>query len=439
MFPYIVVSPAYFAGRIQLGGLMQTASAFSSVQEALSIFITVYRDLAEWRAVIERLAGFDAAIAAARAAAATPPVVSVVKRKDGDAVDIDTLMVKLPNGAPLVEAHDVVIAAGDRVLVTGPSGSGKSTLFRAIAGIWPFGAGTITVPENARVMILPQRPYLPIGSLEAAVTYPAPPGTFDRGRMAEVLAAVGLPALAGRLDEEAHWNRMLSLGEQQRLGIARAILLAPDYLFLDEATASLDEPAEAALYHLLQERLPQRPSFRSATARPCRSSTGGGSSSCARMDGAGSGRQPSPRPRSDARHHQRAGHMSCCTTLCQAKRMPRAGRLPGDRQKETGGGSLRAAARRPEGQMDLLEVPEVQVDLEGGDDGGAAPVGAEATRVDRGDVAAGERSGLCAREYVAVRLREVGVVVAEVEGEHLVGEADADIPVGIFGQGGVKA
>jgi putative ATP-binding cassette transporter len=128
-------------------------------------------------------------------------------------------------------------------------------LFRAIAGTWPFGAGTIAVPRGAKLMTLPQRPYFPIGTLAAAVTYPAEPGTFAADRLAEVISAVGLPELAERLDEEAHWNRMLSLGEQQRLGIARAILQAPDYLFLDEATASLDEPAEAALYRLLAQRL----------------------------------------------------------------------------------------------------------------------------------------------------------------------------------------
>ena len=150
---------------------------------------------------------------------------------------------------------EVAVAAGERVLLTGPSGSGKSTLFRAIAGTWPFGAGTIRVPKGAKLMALPQRPYFPIGTLAAAVAYPAEPGTFDAEALSEVITAVGLPALAGRITEEAHWNRMLSLGEQQRLGIARAILQAPDYLFLDEATASLDEAAEAALYRLLNARL----------------------------------------------------------------------------------------------------------------------------------------------------------------------------------------
>lgn len=254
VFPYLVVSPAYFAGAIQLGGLMQTANAFAQVQGALSFFINVYRSLAEWRAVVERLAGFDQSVAAARAVALAQPAIAL-KPGTADTLTFKDLAVRLPDGMPLVNADDISIALGERVLVSGPSGAGKSTLFRALAGIWPFGAGSITVPKHAKVMMLPQRPYFPIAPLAAAVAYPAEPGDVDAERVADLIAAVGLPGLAARVEEEAHWNRMLSLGEQQRLGIARAILQAPDYLFLDEATASLDEPAEAALYRLLEERL----------------------------------------------------------------------------------------------------------------------------------------------------------------------------------------
>ena len=256
VFPYIMVSPAYFAGVVQLGGLMQTANAFGQVQDALSVFVNIYRSLAEWRAVVERLAGFDQSIIAAKAAATTPHVITLAPG-DAPAVSLKDLAVRLPEGRPLVSASSVSIKLGEHVLVSGPSGSGKSTLFRALAGIWPFGSGTITVPKNARVMMLPQRPYFPIAPLAAAVAYPAERGSYDEASVAELISAVGLPALAARIDEEAHWNRMLSLGEQQRLGLARALLSEPDFLFLDEATASLDEPAEAALYQLLKQRLPR--------------------------------------------------------------------------------------------------------------------------------------------------------------------------------------
>jgi len=254
VFPFIMVSPAYFSGAIQLGGLMQTANAFGQVQGALSVFVTIYRSLAEWRAVIERLSGFDQSVAAARAVATATPSIALAEA-DSPMIGFRELAVRLPNGAPLVNARDISIKLGEHVLVTGPSGAGKSTLFRALAGVWPFGSGTISVPQGARVMILPQRPYFPIAPLAAAVAYPAAPGSYDAAQVAELIAAVGLPDLAARIEEEAHWNRMLSLGEQQRLGLARAILHAPDYLFLDEATASLDEPAEAALYGLLERRL----------------------------------------------------------------------------------------------------------------------------------------------------------------------------------------
>ena len=255
IFPFILTAPAYFAGKIQLGGMVQTGSAFGSVQKALSFFVTAYRSLAEWRAVVARLDGFEMSVAAAVNLPAHEPAIAL--EVAGRHIDLEQLCVNLPNGTPLVAAKAFTIQAAERVLVTGPSGSGKSTLFRAIAGIWPFGTGTVVVPENAKLMMLPQRPYFPVGMLRDAVVYPAASAAFDAAQVRDALIAVGLPDLAERLDEDGHWNRMLSLGEQQRLGLARALLHAPDYLFLDEATASLDEPSEARLYRLLAEKLPQ--------------------------------------------------------------------------------------------------------------------------------------------------------------------------------------
>jgi len=254
IFPYILVAPAYFAQKVQLGGMMQTASAFNSVQDALSFFITAYRTLAEWQAVVARLDGFESSIASATALKSSADIIQVAPADNG-AIDLANLLVNLPGGAPLVSAEAFQFRSNERTLITGPSGSGKSTLFRAIAGIWPFGSGAIAIPAGATLMMLPQRPYFPVGALHAAIAYPAEAGAFSAQRLAAVLAEVGLPALAPRLDEHAHWNRMLSLGEQQRLGLARALLHAPQFLFLDEATASLDEPSEAALYRLVTQKL----------------------------------------------------------------------------------------------------------------------------------------------------------------------------------------
>jgi putative ATP-binding cassette transporter len=254
IFPYVLVAPAYFAEKVQLGGMMQTASAFSSVQDSLSFFITSYRTLAEWQSVVARLSGFEESIKNA-ATLTTRENIIHVGSDDKGTIDLDKLLVSLPNGTPLVTADGFSIRSGERTLLTGPSGSGKSTLFRAIAGIWPFGAGSIAIPAQATLMMLPQRPYFPVGTLRAAIAYPAEASAFSPEQVGETLGAVGLPKLALRLDEDAHWNRTLSLGEQQRLGIARALLHKPQYLFLDEATASLDEPSEAALYDLIKERL----------------------------------------------------------------------------------------------------------------------------------------------------------------------------------------
>ncbi|MEA2863675.1 MAG: vitamin B12/bleomycin/antimicrobial peptide transport system ATP-binding/permease protein [Bradyrhizobium sp.] len=256
IFPYVLVAPAYFADKIQLGGMMQTASAFSSVQQALSFFVTIYRTLAEWQAVVARLDGFETAIETVAMQPSRTGSIDVVSSTGSDKIDLAQLLVRLPNGAPLVSADRFSISGHERTLVTGPSGAGKSTLFRAIAGIWPFGSGTIAIPARSRLMMLPQRPYFPVGSLKAAIVYPAEADAFDSDRVGDVVAAVGLPQLASRLEEEAHWNRMLSLGEQQRLGLVRALLHAPQFLFLDEATASLDEASEAELYQLLEGKLP---------------------------------------------------------------------------------------------------------------------------------------------------------------------------------------
>jgi vitamin B12/bleomycin/antimicrobial peptide transport system ATP-binding/permease protein len=256
VFPYILVAPAYFGGKIQLGGMMQTASAFSSVQQSLSFFVSTYRTLAEWRSIVARLDGFEMSIHSAAHMADSPDTIDVVPAAGSDDIDLQQLLVKLPNGTPLVSADGFSFRGNQRTLVSGPSGAGKSTLFRAIAGIWPYGGGTVAVPANATLMMLPQRSYFPVGSLQAAIVYPAEAGAFSSDQVRDALMAVGLPQLAPRLADEAHWNRMLSLGEQQRLGLARALLHAPQYLFLDEATASLDEASEAVLYRLLEEKLP---------------------------------------------------------------------------------------------------------------------------------------------------------------------------------------
>ncbi|WP_022720134.1 ABC transporter ATP-binding protein/permease [Rhodopseudomonas sp. B29] len=255
IFPYILVAPAYFAGKVQLGGMMQTASAFSSVQDSLSFFITAYRTLAEWQSVVARLDGFERSIAGAHAVRTTSAVERVAAPGE-TGIDLSDLKLTLPGGAPLVAAPDFSFRDKERTLIVGPSGSGKSTLFRAIAGIWPFGSGSITIPANAKLMTLPQRPYFPVDTLQAAIAYPAEAHAFTAEQVAAAIRDVGLPALADRLDEHGHWNRTLSLGEQQRLGVARALLHAPQFLFLDEATASLDEPSEAALYRLLERKLP---------------------------------------------------------------------------------------------------------------------------------------------------------------------------------------
>jgi vitamin B12/bleomycin/antimicrobial peptide transport system ATP-binding/permease protein len=251
IFPIIVVAPRYFSGAIPLGGVVQTAGAFSQVQGALSWFVDAYALLANWRAVVERLATFHDAIADARAAVGRD--FQRVDAGDGT-VQLHDVTIALPGGVKLLEHADLVLQPGHSVIVTGRSGTGKSTLFRVFAGVWPFGQGRVQLP--GRSFFLPQRPYIPLGTLRHVITYPQAAENFDRAALAGVLADVGLGALADELDHQENWPMRLSGGEQQRVAIARALLARPDWIFLDEATASLDPESETEVYRVLRDRLP---------------------------------------------------------------------------------------------------------------------------------------------------------------------------------------
>ena len=255
IFPFVVLSPAYFSGATKLGDMTQTAGAFGQVQDGMSWFIDTYQSLANYRAIVKRLVDFEASIDRAdavqksgdriqSASAATPAFTA-------DAVSVTTAA-----GLPIASVPHFSLAPGERVLIAGPSGSGKTSLLRAFSGIWPFGKGRIETPQGAQALVLPQRSYMPQGTLRQALTYPKPADAYPDESVREALNAVGLGAFAGRLDEDALWSNILSGGEAQRVGFARALLLKPDYLFLDEASSALDGAAEEALHKLIVERLP---------------------------------------------------------------------------------------------------------------------------------------------------------------------------------------
>ena len=258
IFPYIVAAPRYFSKTIQLGGLMQTASAFNSVQSALSFIVNSYTSgtgandtgIAAWRAVVQRLVGFDDRVRAIAAEAQGQQPIDV--ERAGQGVAVSGLDLALPDGAPLLHHVDLTAKPGEAVLITGPTGIGKSTLLRAIAGIWPYGKGAIRLAAG-KSLFLPQKPYLPLGTLREALIYPQATTDLPDSRLAEAMKAVGLEAFIPRLDEDDHWGQRLSLGEQQRLAFARVLLTQPDLLFLDEATSALDEASEARFYQMLRD------------------------------------------------------------------------------------------------------------------------------------------------------------------------------------------
>ena len=254
IFPFVVASPRFFSGAMPLGGIFQIASAFGQVQGALSWFINAYGSYANWKATVDRLTGFTDALERARQEA---------DRLDGDRLEgepkrlsLEGLELALPQGQPLLARTTLALKEGESVLVTGPSGAGKSTLFRAIAGIWPYWKGRILLPRGARLLFLPQRPYLPIGTLKYATCYPEDAARMSDMEVAEALRAVGLAQFAAELGREENWAQLLSGGEQQRLAIARALLNKPDWLFMDEPTAALPDDAQDALYQLVKKRLP---------------------------------------------------------------------------------------------------------------------------------------------------------------------------------------
>jgi vitamin B12/bleomycin/antimicrobial peptide transport system ATP-binding/permease protein len=252
--PIVITAPFYFAGQITLGVLTQTSQAFARVDAALSFFIDRYAMLADFKAVVDRLSSFDSSLAKAESIKAESKIIASASSDQN--LNVSQLALALPDGKVIVKTEGLVIRRGERTLLVGPSGSGKSTLFRAIAGIWPFGDGTIAIPAGCSVMLLPQRPYLPLGTLRDAVCYPGTAGTYGDAAIIAALEAARLPHLIDRLNDEAFWVQVLSLGEQQRLAVARALLARPDWLFLDEATAALDEPLEEAIYATIARELP---------------------------------------------------------------------------------------------------------------------------------------------------------------------------------------
>jgi putative ATP-binding cassette transporter len=248
IFPFIVAAPRFFSGAIQLGQLMQISSAFGKVQDSLSWFVDNYDRVAVWRATTDRLTSFDDAM---RAHAARAQQLD----RDGAAPALQTgdLAVALPNGTPLLSGAALAVKPGDSVLLQGPSGSGKSTLFRTFAGIWPFARGHVKVPEGA--VFMPQRPYVPDGTLRNALAYPNPVENYSDAELRQALVDALLPDLVNRLDDSDVWSQKLSGGEQQRLSIARVLLKKPSWLFADEITSALDAEAEGVLYKRLSDRV----------------------------------------------------------------------------------------------------------------------------------------------------------------------------------------
>lgn len=250
VFPFILQAPRFFTGAIKLGDVMQTATAFGQVQDALSFFRSSYDTFASYRAVLDRLTGFIDANDQAR----DLPQITIVENRDK--LIVEHLNVNRPDGTPLTTDLNVSLAAGDSLLIKGPSGSGKTTLLRTIAQLWPYANGKVERAIANETIFLSQKPYLPLGQLKEALAYPGIPKDNDQQLLADVLTKVNLAHLIPHLDEPHDWSRILSIGEQQRLAFARVLFNKPKLVFLDEATSATDEGLEYTLYQLLKDELP---------------------------------------------------------------------------------------------------------------------------------------------------------------------------------------
>ena len=254
IFPILVAAPRYFSGAIQLGGLMQTSSAFGRVQDSLSWFIGAYSSLAEWRASVDRLIGFQFAIESMAGIYKSSP--QQRRSQTRNSLEVSELDLLLPDGSSLSEKLSLKVDRAAHLLIRGRSGKGKSTLLRAISGIWPFWRGSLSRPGPSEVMFLPQRAYLPLGTLRSVLTYPSDAAAFSDEQLSDALAAVGLEQLTASLNLSDNWAQRLSGGEQQRVAVVRALLHQPKWLFLDEVSAALDLNLERQIYTALQSRLP---------------------------------------------------------------------------------------------------------------------------------------------------------------------------------------
>lgn len=253
IFPFVVAMNRYLTKEVTLGGLMQVASAFGRVQDSLSYFVDMYSSIAQWQAVVMRLTYFGRHMHEVSQEAER---FHVERFAAADVVEVSNMQINLPDGKPLLENLSFTLHPGHNVLIKGVSGSGKSTLLRAISGIWPFVDGKIFLPERDKLMFIPQKPYLPLGTLRAALNYPGNK-PIDDTELIYLMDLCQIGYLKDKLDLEADWSHVLSVGEQQRLAFVRAHIQQPQWLFLDEATSALDEDTEATMYSLLQERLQQ--------------------------------------------------------------------------------------------------------------------------------------------------------------------------------------